>query len=249
VQRLAAGHNPLMMKTLLAIHVAGGSVALASMILPLVTAKGGSTHRKAGWVFVAGMTAVSLTAFVLAAARVLTDPTPQGRQGGVFLFYIALLTGAGVSAGIRVLRAKQRTIAHRRGWDVGVAATLTAGALLTLGYGLVTRHPLSAAFSLIGIVNGVGQLRYWLRPPAHHMHWWFEHMSAMLGSCIAATTAFLVLNADRLGAETLSLALWLAPSVIGVPAIVIWTRYYQKKFGPARPARSLHGGPALSSEL
>ena len=72
----AAPHNPPMLKTLLAIHVAGGSVALASMLLPIFTKKGGSIHRKAGWVFVGGMTIVSLTAFVLAGARALTDPSP-----------------------------------------------------------------------------------------------------------------------------------------------------------------------------
>jgi uncharacterized membrane protein len=223
-----------MLKTLLAIHVAGGSVALASMLVPLFTKKGGSLHRQAGWVFVAGMTVVSITAFILAGVRAITDPTPQGRQAGVFLFYIALLTGAGVSAGVRVLRDKDRTGTHRHWWDVGVAATLTAGSLATLAYGLATRHTLFTAFSAIGIVNGTSQLKYWLRPPTHHMHWWFEHMGTMFGACIAATTAFLVVNAGRLGAETFSLAVWLSPSAVGVPTIVLWTRYYRRKFGPAR---------------
>lgn len=223
-----------MLKTLLAIHVAGGSVALASMLVPLFTRKGGSLHRKAGWVFVSGMTVVSITAFVLAGTRALTDPSPQGRQAGVFLFYVALLTGAGVSAGVRVLRTKARTAAHRGWWDVGIAAALTAGSLATLGYGLLMGIPLFTAFSIIGIVNGASQLGYWLRPPTHHMHWWFEHMGAMLGSCIAATTAFLVVNAGRLGADTFSLAVWLSPTVVGVPTIVLWTRYYRQKFGLAR---------------
>ena len=234
-----APHNPSMLKTLLAIHVAGGSVALASMLLPLFTRKGGSIHRKAGWVFVAGMTAVSLTAFILAGARALTDPTPQGRQGGVFLFYIALLTGAGVSAGIRVLRTKRRTAAHRHWWDIGVAMALTAGSLATLAYGLAMRHTLFTAFSFIGIVNGVSQLKYWLRPPTHPMHWWFEHMGAMFGACIAATTAFLVINAGRLGLDTFSLAVWLSPTVVGVPTLVLWTRHYREKFGVARQPRSV----------
>ena len=226
----AAPHNPSMLKTLLAIHVAGGSVALASMLLPLFSKKGGSLHRKAGWVFVGGMTVVSVTAFVLAGARALTDTRPQGQQAGVFLFYVALLTGAGVSAGIRVLRAKSRTAAHRHWWDVGVAVALTTGSLATLAYGLEMRQTLFTAFSFIGIANGISQLRYWLRPPTHRMHWWFEHMGAMLGACIAATTAFLVVNAGRLGLETFSLAVWLSPTVVGVPTIVLWTRYYQEKF-------------------
>ncbi len=154
----AAPHNPSMLKTLLAIHVAGGSVALASMLLPLFSKKGGSLHRKAGWVFVGGMTVVSVTAFVLAGARALTDTRPQGQQAGVFLFYVALLTGAGVSAGIRVLRAKSRTAAHRHWWDVGVAVALTTGSLATLAYGLAMRQTLFTAFSLIGIANGISQL-------------------------------------------------------------------------------------------
>ena len=228
-----------MLKTLLAIHVAGGSVALASMLLPLFSTKGGSLHRKAGWVFVGGMTLVSLTAFILAGARALTDPRPQAQQAGVFLFYVALLTGAGVSAGIRVLRTKSRTAVHRHWWDVGVAMALTAGSLATLAYGLAMRQTLFTAFSFIGIVNGVSQLKYWLRPPTHPMHWWFEHMGAMFGSCIAATTAFLVVNAGRLGLETFSLAVWLSPTVVGVPTIVLWTRYYREKFGAARQPRAV----------
>ncbi len=235
----AAPHNPPMLKTLLAIHVAGGSVALAAMLIPIFTKKGGSIHRKAGWVFVGGMTIVSLTAFVLAGARAMTDPSPLGRRAGLFLFFVALLTGAGVSAGIRVLRAKSRTTVHRNWWDIGIALALTATSVLALGYGLATGQPLFSAFSLIGFGTGGSQLRYWLRPPTHPMHWWFEHMGAMLGSCIAATTAFLVVNAGRLGADTFSLAIWLAPTVIGAPTIVLWTRYYRQKFGADRQPRAV----------
>jgi hypothetical protein len=75
------------------------------------------------------------------------------------------------------------------------------------------------------------------------MHWWFEHMSSMLGACVAATTAFAVVNASNLGLQTFSLIVWLAPSVIGVPTIAIWTRYYRRKFAPTsdgvRPLHSL----------
>ena len=62
------------------------------------------------------------------------------------------------------------------------------------------------------------------------MHWWFEHMTSMLGACIAATTAFLVVNAQRWGLDTFSILVWLAPAIVGVPAIAIWTGYYRRKF-------------------
>jgi hypothetical protein len=72
------------------------------------------------------------------------------------------------------------------------------------------------------------------------MYWWFEHMSNMLAACIAATTAFLVINAARLGLDTLGLVVCLTPTLIGVPATAIWVAYYDRKFNAvnARPARS-----------
>ncbi|HEY6617571.1 MAG TPA: hypothetical protein VIZ32_23750 [Vicinamibacterales bacterium] len=226
-----------MLTSLLYVHIAGGTAALLAMLVPLVTKKGGTTHRRAGWVFVSGMTIVSITAFLLAGTRWVTNPSPQGREAGAFLFFIAILTATGVSAGVRVLRTKTRMMAHRHPWDLGLPALLTASSIAAAAYGLGTGHSLFTAFSIVGLFAGGGQLAYWMRPPSHPMHWWFEHMSSMLGSCIAATTAFLVVNASRLGFETFGLAVWLAPTIIGIPTIAIWTRYYRHKFAPA--ARSL----------
>lgn len=219
-----------MLKALLALHVAGGSVALLTMVVPMVTRKGGRAHRRAGWAFVAGMTVVSLTALVLAGHHALFDTTPGQRLAGAFLFYIAILTGAGVSAGVRVLRFKGRTAPHRHAWDLGVAGLLTASSVALAAFGLAKEHALFIAFSTIGLLTGGGQLVYWLRRPAHRMHWWFEHMGAMLGSCVAATTAFLVVNAERWGLGTFSLAAWLAPTIIGAPGIAVWTAYYRRRF-------------------
>jgi hypothetical protein len=227
---------------LLAIHIAGGATALISMFVPMIAKKGGTVHRRAGWVFVTGMTVVSVTALILAGARFFADPTPTGRSGGAFLFYVAILSGAGVSAGIRVLRVKRRTVPHRKVWDLGLPVLLITSAGAIAAYGLITGQALFTVFSLIGLVNGTTQLAYWLRAPKHAMHWWFEHMGNMLGSCIAATTAFLVVNAGRLGLETFSLVVWVAPSILGAPAIAIWTSYYRGRFRRS----SAPAGPRLS---
>jgi uncharacterized membrane protein len=219
-----------MMKVLLGVHIAGGATALLSMVLPLLSRKGGPLHRRAGWVFVAGMTTVSITALFLAAQQFLAGPSEGARAGGAFLLYIAVLTGAGVSAGVRVLRAKQRTTRHRGKWDLGVATLLTAGAILLAAYGIAISQALLISFAIIGAINGGGQLAYWLRPPSAPMHWWYEHMNQMLGACIAATTAFLVNNAGRIGLPNTSLLVWLGPAMVGVPAATIWTRYYRRRF-------------------
>jgi hypothetical protein len=235
------------LRTLLAVHIAGGCIALISMFIPMIARKGGIVHRRAGWVFVSGMTIVAITALLLAGARLLTDPTAQGRSIGAFLFYVAVLTGAGVSAGIRVLRLRRRAGPHRNAWDLGLPALLLTSAAAIAAYGVITGQTLFVAFSVIGLVNGATQLAYWLRTPTHTVHWWFEHMGNMLGACIAATTAFLVINAGRLGLETFSLVAWLAPSALGAPGIAIWTTYYRRRFRKSGTPAARHAAPSVST--
>jgi uncharacterized membrane protein len=223
-----------MLKAVLALHVAAGSIALAAMWIPMVARKGANLHRKAGRVFVAAMATVSVTALVLAGARFFFDTRPLARQAGLFLLFISLLTGAAVSSGVRVLKTRQRTGPHLHWWDVGLAGLLAAASVGAAVYGLVFEVTLFVAFSGIGLISGGTQLAYWLRPPRTPMHWWFEHMSSMLGACIAATTAFLVVNAPRLGLETFSVVVWLAPTIVGGSAIAIWTRYYRRRFEDSR---------------
>jgi hypothetical protein len=224
-----------MLKMILYLHIAGGSAALLSMFIPLVAPKGGQTHRRSGWVFVSGMTIVSITALALSAARYLLDPRPEAKAFALFLFYIAVLTGSAVSAGVRVLRTKKRTEAHTHPWDIGLSSLLTLTSVAMMVYGIVTGTFLFAGFSVIGLVAGVQGLYYWLRKPADRMHWWFRHMSAMLGACIAATTAFLVVNAPQAGFSRASLIAWFTPAVVGTIATAIWTRYYRRRFAPSIP--------------
>ncbi len=238
-----------MLKMILYLHIAGGSAALLSMIIPMLTRKGGLSHRRSGWVFVGGMTIVSTTALALSVARYLFDPRPEAKAFALFLFYIAVLTGAGVSSGIRALRTKDRTIVRSHTWDIGLAALLTLTALAMATYGIRSGKVLFVAFSVIGLINGAQGLKYWLRPPTHRMHWWLQHMSSMLGSCIAATTAFLVVNAPQAGLSRLSLIVWFAPAVIGAPATAIWTAYYKRRFTQSvfkTGGATLEGGPQPS---
>jgi uncharacterized membrane protein len=82
VYAIAAGHNRGMMQPLLTVHIAAGSIALASMLVPMLTTKGGRTHRRAGWVFVASMALVSVTALIMSAGRVLSTRGLKQRPSG-----------------------------------------------------------------------------------------------------------------------------------------------------------------------
>ena len=85
-----------------------------------------------------------------------------------------------------------------------------------------------------------------MKPGAQHMGWFYSHMGSMLGGGIAFHTAFIVFGAQRLWAYELAgsfaVVPWLLPTVIGIPAIVIWTGYYRRKFAPAARAANRGGG-------
>jgi hypothetical protein len=215
---------------LLVIHIVTGSIALGTMIVPLAARKGGPAHRRAGWIFVAGMAFATATAFVMSLARLLTDPSPGGRSFALLLFYLSIVTGTTVSAGVRELRSKHRTAAGLSWWDIAPAATLAACGMLAAAYGIAMRQPLFVGFSAVGIFSGVSGVRYWMRAPSCRMHWWYAHMGNMLGGCIAAITAFTVTNARLFGVPGDSVIVWLGPTAVGVPAIFVWIGYYRRKF-------------------
>jgi len=85
-------------------------------------------------------------------------------------------------------------------------------------------------FGLVGMrISGRSMWRF-THPPAEKMFWWYAHLQGMIGSYIAAWTAFSLVTIGPLvhGAWWL----WVVPISIGIPAIVATTAYYQRKFAP-----------------
>ena len=224
-----------MMNLMLAIHISGGAISLLSMVIPMLSRKGGPAHRRAGWVFVAGMAVVSVTSLMLGADRFISNPWEGARMSALFLSYLGVFTGNLVWAGVRVLQFKSRSTPHR-GWADIVLPAFAAIAGIAMGiYGWVANGPLLVAFAIVGVLSGGTQLLYWLSSPGHSMHWWFAHMHLMLGGCIAAVTAFVVNSVGRIGIED-TVLVWIAPTLIGVPVTVAWTRYYARRFAARQPA-------------
>ncbi len=114
-------------------------------------------------------------------------------------------------------------------------------------YGVIDHRTLFIAFSFVGLITGTGQLRYWLRTPTTHLHWWFAHMGGMLGSCIAALTALVVVNAAWFGTRTFATTIWIAVPALGTPAIFAWTAYYRRRFAAVRRP-SCHDGTRWPAE-
>lgn len=228
------------------IHIAFGALALAAFWIPIFARKGGRLHIQAGKVFVRSAYVVLTTAALALTARVtallLAGRGPDDDPGLfafiVFLAYLTFVTYATVRQGMGVLRHKRDPAALRTPFNQVLAYCMIAASALLIAYALIQSPPnklLLFALSPIGALGGIGNLRYMNGAPPSARAWFYEHLGAMLGAGIAFHTAFAVFGATRLFDIGLTgwvaVIPWVAPTVIGVPAIIIWTAYFRRKFG------------------
>lgn len=229
-------------------HVAAGFVSLLCFWAAIASKKGGKFHVRTGRVFEWCMYAVAVSAIVLCAYR-LWDPfvfrdagsedaATTLRMLAVFLGYLGIVTLATTRHGVRVIRTRRDPESIRTPFHIALNAAAVLSGLAMIPIGLSVPPPfryILIGMSPIGIFVGGGALGYIRRPGTTRMAWWYAHMGAMIGAGIAAHTAFLVFGAQRLFTFQLEGALamvpWLAPTVVGVPAIFIWIAHYRRKFG------------------
>jgi uncharacterized membrane protein len=226
---------PIYLRVLLGLHITFGVIAFICAPVALATVKGGKKHRLWGRVYFWGMAGVAVTALILSFAL----PIWFLAMVAVFSFYSAF-------AGYRVLSLKDMYQGGRPKFIDWAAAAITIASsllLLVMGFvrpvmmavGVITVFDhkvsiVSVVFGIIGIRMGTGSIAGFLKRPTHKMFWWFDHMQGMMGSYIAAMTAFSAVNLTRWFGP--AWWVWLWPTIVGVPCIVVWTRYYEKKFAP-----------------
>lgn len=220
-------------ETLLVVtHVSAGFTALVVAPVAMLTRKGSGVHKRWGRVYFWAMAAI----FVTALALLLFRPN-------VFLFFISVLSFYGAFSGVRSLRRKHPVKGPRATWPDWVGGGLGAlagGSFIVWGLLPFAGVPVSdvpAAFSVLGVVFGVAlgrdalsDLKRFRRPDPDPMWWWTYHLERMVGSYLAAVTAFLVQNVGPLLPEALAWTVWVAPGVLGGVGIGYWIRYYRKKF-------------------
>ena len=204
----------------LLVHILFGSVALFVAPAAMVTHKGGPWHRRWGKIFFWSITVVATTAVLLSLLR-----------SGLFFLLVALFSFYLALTGYRVLYRKTPRERPTEG-DWTAVCLMLAGSLMLLGYGIYLAFTSSLGtvaivFGAIGLFLGVNDVRDFLHHPADHQAWWYTHMVRMLSAYIATVTAFSVVNFKFLP----PVARWLWATVVGTVGIVIWTRYYRKKFG------------------
>ncbi len=207
-------------KIFLALHIAGGALSLISGASAMIAAKGKRIHKLSGSVYYWAMAAVCASALVLCVLH------PQQ-----FLFYVAIFSFYMCFTGRRILRQKQRGTmpSMQDWWGLGLAGVAGLAMLVRGGMSLVS----GVSFGWVSVVFGALCLGLSLldaqrfrNPPQERMHWFFTHLTRMVGGYIATFTAFCVVNIHFLPA----LAVWLLPTAIGTLGIAGWTAHYRRKF-------------------
>jgi uncharacterized membrane protein len=224
-------HDPLWMRAFLAVHIAAGSGAFVLAPLALLTAKGGKAHRRWGRIYFWSMAVVGATAFVMAAYR----PVLFLALVAIFSFYNAFVAYRVLGQKAAVTGAK---VVRWPDWLGAVFCFSCCAALVLLGAlrpHLVSNLGIPAiVFGLLGMSISGRAMWGFTHPPKEKMFWWYAHLQGMIGSYIAAWTAFCVVTIGPLlhGAWWI----WITPVAVGVPAIVATTAYYQRKFAPRAKA-------------
>ena len=185
--------------------------------------------------------------FVTALAVLLFRPN-------VFLFIISILSFYGAFSGVRSLRRKRPERGERAArldWGAASLALLAGVSFIVWGtlplLGLAVGET-PVAFSVLGIVFGVvlgkdalDDLKSFRRPNPDPLWWWTYHLERMVGSYLAAVTAFMVQNVAPLLPEALEWTVWVAPGVLGGVGISFWIRHYRKKFASRRSLAGRRG--------
>jgi hypothetical protein len=217
-------------KTALSIHILFGSVALFVAPAAMLTRKGGLWHRRWGKIFFWSITGVAVTAVVMSLIR-----------SGLFFLLVALFSFYLAFTGYRVLYRKTPQ-QHATAGDWIAALAMLAGSVALLAYGaylMVTSSfgMVALVFGALGLLFAIRDLSEFRHHPADKRAWWYAHMTRMLAAYIATLTAFSVVNFRFLPPITR----WLWPTIVGTAGIIVWRRYYRRKFNPPSTGRAVPG--------
>ena len=212
---------------LLTAHIIVGTLSLIVFWIPVFVKKGGDIHNKIGKIYVIIMWMVVLSAFGLSILNVF-----RGRliMAG-FLGFLALITAQPLWYGIVILKHKNSISVKVR----KIKLILNYSIFIT-GFGLVIwsfllkiqgQSILLLIFGILGVVSTFGSI---FKKKEVNQSWLAEHIGGMVGTGIAAYTAFFAFGASTLMGGVFSGYLvaipWMLPTLIGTILIKRMKRKY-----------------------
>ena len=217
LRRWVAGtmNSLLVFSVVLRRHIFFGAIVLFVAPAAMLTPQRRPLAPTLGQNVLLSITVVAVTTVVMSLIR-----------SGLFLLLVALFSFYLAFTGYRVLSRK--TPKHRPSKaDWTAASTMLPGGLALVAYGVYL-------ITTSSFVRDVGHARF-SSSPGGQMAWWYTQMTRMLTAYIATVTAFSVVNFQFLP----PIARWLWATVAGTVGIVIWTRYYRRKFSGHRADRDV----------
>ena len=199
-----------MMQILLPIHILGGTIALLSAIMAILSEKGKKIHVLSGRTFFWSMLTIFLTAIPMS---IITS--------NIFLFLIAFFSFYFAFAGIRFAR-NRKGIATTSDWIAVGLMILSGVGMWTLAAVLFMNNnsmyiPL-LVFGFGAIVLGYGDFKSHKNKTAIGKERIGKHLQNMIGGTIAVITAVLVVNVKI---EPVWIW-WVLPTVLIFPVIIWW---------------------------
>jgi uncharacterized membrane protein len=201
--------------TLLYAHIAGGAVSLIMGSVVMYMPKANKRHTQLGSVFFYALLSSSMIGSVLAVMH-----------ENQFLFIVSIFTSY-------MLLSGRRALALSKIAEVGLYDWLLTGLMALFGLGFILMGAQlglgGSSFGLVCVVFGIVSLGFVHRDYTNFKGrarfkntFLITHIQRMVGSFIASSTAFLVVNNTLLP----GVIAWLLPTVLMVPLIVLWSRKY-----------------------
>lgn len=202
-----------MTQTLLLLHIAAGTIALAAAGVAIGSAKGARLHRRSGNIYTLAMLATGLSALLLAVIH----PNAFLFAVGIFSLYL-VFTGWRAAM---VRDGRPRPADHLGGALMALAgvAMLGFGAQGMLAASDGAQPVILLTFGSIGLTLALSDWRDWARGPVAGKARIARHLGRMLAGTIATITAAGVVNLGFLP----DLVVWLGPTVLMTPLIFWWT--------------------------
>lgn len=223
-------------RALLGAHLLCAAGATACFWTAALASKGQRLHRTAGFWFArlvyltaaSGATLAVLRLWALRRVAPADVPSAVLEQQTMWLvLYVLLIIVAPVQHGVAVVAAAGAPRRVRSPAHAVLSILSMLGSLLLLPAALLWEQWLFVIVVPIGLAVGLRNLSYASRATATRQEWEREHLTSQLTAGITLHTALLVFGTSR----TLGLLLtgiaslwpWMAPALVGLPAI-LWLR-------------------------
>lgn len=204
---------------LLLIHIVSGSIGLITGTINLIRKKGDKLHKNFGFFFLSEMLINGVSGLLMSLIHF-----------NFFLLIVGVFSIYMVSTGQRYLSLKTISPIQKAlkiDWILSAGMFLFGvgfiiyGVLLLLSsnnFGIVL-----LVFGFISISMVYQDFKNYIGRNSNKNFWLLVHIQRMMGSYIAAMTAFIVVNNTILP----GIVAWLLPTVIVTPLIFKWSRKYK----------------------